>query len=69
MYAALEKLLLKAAMGKSFEEESKKVVSFHRDDINSDLLKVRLKTLPAVIGLQSDEVNAFNDVWKLVYQL
>lgn len=69
MYATLEQLLVKAATGKSCEDECEKVVSFYRDDINSDLLKVHLKTLPAVIGVSDEVVNTFTDVRKLVQQL
>ena len=56
-------------MGKSFEEECEKVENFYRNDININLFKVQLKTLPAVIGVQSDEVNTFTDIHKLVQQI
>ena len=51
MHVNLKQLMVKVAMCTSFEEECEKLVSFYCDDINSDLLKVQLKTLPAVIGL------------------
>ena len=46
-----------------------KVLSFYFDDISKSLLKAQLKTLPAVIGMQSDDVNTFNDIRKLVHHL
>lgn len=58
----MDQYLVKAEMDKSFEEECEKVENFYRNDINIDLFKVQLKNLPAVIGVQSDEVNTFTDI-------
>ena len=69
MYATLEQLLKKAAMQNPFEEELKKVVKFYRDDFNLDLLRVQLKTLPAIINDTNEGINTFYDVRKLVKQL
>ena len=43
IYSSLEQLLVKAAMAKSYDEEFVLVMTFYRDDINSDLLSVQLK--------------------------
>ena len=62
IYSSLEELLVKAAMAKSYDEEFVTVATFYRDDINSDLLSVQLKTLPAVIHSSDELVNTFYDV-------
>ena len=36
MYATLERLLIKAILGESFEEELQKVIGFYYDDFNDD---------------------------------
>ena len=59
IYSSLEQLLVKAAMAKSYDEEFVTVTTFYRDDINSDLLSVQLKTLPAVIRSSDELVNTF----------
>ena len=67
--SSLGKLLVKAAMAKSYDEEFVTVTTFYRDDINSDLLSVQLKTLPAVIRSSDELVNTFYDVRNLVKEL
>ena len=69
IYSSLGKLLVKAAMAKSYDEEFVTVTTFYRDDINSDLLSVQLKTLPAVIRSSDELVNTFYDVRNLVKEL
>ena len=66
IYSSLELLLVKAAMVKSYDEEFVTVTIFYRDDINSDLLSVQLKTLPPVIRSSDELVNTFYDVRNLV---
>ena len=56
------------AISKLFEWEYEKKAKFYCDDINSDLLKVKLKTLRSVISVQIDVVNTFTDIQKLVQQ-
>ena len=62
IYSSLEQLLVKAAMAKSYDEEFVTVTTFYRNDINSDLLSVQLKTLPSVIRSSDELVNTFYDV-------
>ena len=69
IYSSLEQLLVKAAMAKSYDEEFVTVTKFYRDDINSDLLSIQLKTLPAVIRSSDELVNTFYDVRNLVKEL
>ena len=69
MYATLEQLLIKAILGESFEEELQKVIGFYHDDFNDDILRVQLRTLPAVIGQGEGSVNTFHDIRMLVKQL
>ena len=69
MYATLEQLLIKAILGESFEEELQKVIGFYHDDFNDDILRVQLRTLPAVIGQGKGSVNTFYDIRILVKQL
>ena len=56
-------------MVKSYDEEFVTVTTFYRDGINSDLLSVQLKTLPAVIRSSDELVNTFYDVRNLVKEL
>ena len=56
-------------MAKSYDEEFVTVTTFYCDDINSDLLSVQLKTLPAVIRSSDELVNTFYDVRNLVKEL
>ena len=67
MYATLEQLLIKAILGQSFELQ--KVIGFYHDDFNDDILRVQLRTLPAVIGQGKGSVNTFYDIRILVKQL
>ena len=69
IYSSLEQLLVKATMAKSYDEKFVTVTTFYRDDINSDLLSVQLKTLPAVIRSSDELVNTFYDVRNLVKEL
>ena len=69
IYSSLEQLLVKAAMAKSYDEAFATVTTFYRDDINSDLLSVQLKTLPAVIRSSDELVNTFYDVRNLIKEL
>ena len=69
MYATLEQLLIKAILGESIEEELQKVIGFYHDDFNDDILRVQLRTLPAVIGQGKGSVNTFYDIRILVKQL
>ena len=69
IYSSLEQRLVKAAMAKSYDEEFVTVTTFYRDDINSDLLSVQLKTLPTVIRSSDELVNTFYDVRNLVKEL
>ena len=68
MYTTLEQLLVKATLGESFEEELQKVIGFYHNDFN-DILRVQLRTLPAVIGQGKGSVNTFYDIRILVKQL
>ena len=68
MYTTLEQLLGKATLGESFEEELQKVIGFYHNDFN-DILRVQLRTLPAVIGQGKGSVNTFHDIQILVKQL
>ena len=56
-------------LGESFEEELQKVIGFYHDDFNGDILRVQLRTLPAVTGQGKGSVNTFHDVRILVKQL
>ena len=69
MNATLKQLLIKAILGESFEEELQKVIGFYHDDFNDDILRVQLRTLPAVIGQGKGSVNTFHDIQILVKQL
>ena len=69
IYSSLEQLLVKAAMAKSYDEQCVTVTTFYRDDINSDLLSVQLKTLPVVMRSSDELVNTFYDVRNLVKEL
>ena len=69
MNATLKQLLIKAILGESFEEELQKVIGFYHDDFNDDILRVQLRTLPAVIGQGEGSVNIFHDIRVLVKQL
>ena len=69
MNATLKQLLIKAILGESFEEELQKVIGFYHDDFNDDILRVQLRTLPAVIGQGKGSVNTFYDIRILVKQL
>ena len=69
IYSSLEQLLVKAAMAKSYDEEFVTVTTFYRDEINSDLLSVQVKTLPAIIRSSDELVNTFYDVRNLVKEL
>ena len=69
MYATLEQLLIKAILAESFEEELQKVIGFCHDDFNDDILRVQLRTLPAVIGQGEGSMNTFHDIQILVKQL
>ena len=44
-------------LDKSFEEELQKVIGFYNDDFKNDILRVQLRTLPAVIGQSEASVN------------
>ena len=68
MYTTLEQLLVKATLGESFEEELQKVIGFYHNDFN-DILRVQLRTLPAVIGQGKGSVSTFHDIQILVKQL
>ena len=69
MYAIHEQLLIKALLGKSSEEELQKVIGFYHDDFNDDILRVQLRTLPAVIGQSQRSVNKFYSIRILIKQL
>ena len=69
MYTNLEQLLIKAILGESFEEELQKVIGFYHDDFNDDVLRVQLRTLPAVIDQSEGSVNTLHDIRILVKQL
>ena len=45
------------------------MIGFYRDDFNDDILRVQLRTLPAVIGQGEGSVNTFHDIRILVKQL
>ena len=68
MYTTLEQLLIKVILGESFEEELQKVIAFYHDDFNN-ILRVQLRTLPAVIGQGEGSVNTLYDIRILVKQL
>ena len=57
MYTTLEQVLIKAMLDKSFEEELQKVIGFYNDDFKNDILRVQLRTLPAMIGQSEASVN------------
>ena len=69
MYATLEQLLIKVILGESIEEESQKVIGFYHDDFNDNILRVQLRTLPAVIGQGKGSVNTFYDIQILEKEL
>ena len=69
MNATLEQLLIKAILAESFEEELQKVIGFCHDDFNDDILRVQLRTLPAVIGQGEGSVNILHNIGILVKQL
>ena len=69
MYAIHDQLLIKAKLGKSFEEELQKVIGFYHDDFNDDILRVQLRTPPAVIGQGEGSENKFNNIRILTKQL
>ena len=69
MYTTLKQLLVKATIGESFKEELQKVIGFYHNDFNDDILRVQLRTLPAVIGQGEGSVNTFHDIRILVKQL
>ena len=66
MYAIHEQLLIKAILGKSFEEELQKVLGFYHDDFNDDILRVQLRTPPAVIGQGEGSENKFHNIRILI---
>ena len=45
------------------------MIGFYLDDFNDDILRVQLRTLPAVIGQGEGSVNTFHDIRMLVKQL
>ena len=45
------------------------MIGFYHDDFNDDILRVQLRTLPAVIGQGKGSVNTFYDIRILVKQL
>ena len=49
MLTTLEHIVLKAGNGKPYEEETEKAVSFYTDDLDSEILKVHLKTDKSLI--------------------
>ena len=57
LYTTLEQVLIKAMLDKSFEKELQKVIGFYNDDFKNDILRVQLRTLPAVIGQSEASVN------------
>ena len=69
MYAIHEQLLIKAIVGKLFEEELQKVIGFYYDDFNDDILRVQLRTLLAVIAQGEGSVNKFHNMQILMKQL
>ena len=69
MNATLEQLLIKAILAESFEEELQKMIGFCHDDFNDDILRVQLRTLPAVIGQGEGSVNTLHNIGILVKQL
>ena len=69
MYAIYEQLLIKALLGKWSEEELQKVIGFYHDDFNDDILRVQLRTLPAVICQSQRSVNKFYNIQILIKQL
>lgn len=50
-------------MSKLFEWEYEKKAKFYCDDINSDLLKVKFKTLRTVISVQIDVASLISRSW------
>ena len=56
-------------MSESFKEELQKMIGFYHDDFNDDILRVQLRTLPAVIGQGEGSVNTFHDIPILAKQL
>ena len=62
MYATLEQHFIKAILGESFKEELQKMIGFYHADFNDDIVRVRLRTLPAVTGQGQGYVNTFNDI-------
>ena len=63
-------LVSKAANGKPCEEETKKVVSFYKDDFDSEILKVQLKTVKSIIRTVSDDrLETFHGVRKAMMNL
>ena len=45
------------------------MIGFYHDNFNDDILRVQLRTLPAVTGQGKGSVNTFHDVRILVKQL
>ena len=70
MFSTLEQIVLKAANGKPCEEETKKVVSFYKDDFDSEILNVQLKTVKSIIRtVSANRFETFHDVRKAVMKL
>ena len=78
-YKHIESLLLKAANGKSFDDDFDEVISFYGDDFNSSTLRVQLETLSSqgehstikdivmyIRGFSSSERQIFSEVVTLV---
>ena len=78
-YKHIENLLLKAANGKSFDDDFDEVISFYGDDFNSSTLRVQLETLSSqgehstikdivmyIRGFSSSERQIFSEVVTLV---
>ena len=51
------------------EKELQKVIGFYHDDFNDDILRVQLRTLPAVTSQGEGSVNTFHNIRILVKQL
>ena len=45
------------------------MIGFYHDDFHDDILRVQLRTLPAVIGQGEGSMNTFHDIQILVKQL
>ena len=56
-------------MSKPYEEECAKVIDFYREDIDGEVLRVQLKTLPTVINIGDVQDPSFKDIRALIKEL